>query len=110
MKVFHRQQFSFPPRQPFAPLQILAFRAMAIAAGVVADALIGAVAAALHMPAQGSRPAYLDSSQEIVLLKRQSILCAVDGAVAAEDIGHFKGDPAQPISPWVLCFCLWRGA
>ena len=110
MKVFHRQQFSFPPRQPFAPLQILAFGAMAIAAGVVADALIRAVAAALHMPAKGGCPAHLDGAHEPVLLERQSMLGAVDGAVAAEDIGHFKGDPAQPISPWVLCFCLWRGA
>jgi hypothetical protein len=47
------------------------------------------------MPAKGGCPAHLDGAHEPVLLERQSILGAVDGAVAAEDIGHLKGGPCH---------------
>ena len=64
--------------------------------GVVADALIEAVAAALHMPAQGGRTAHFDSAHQPVLFERQPMSCAVGSTVAAEDVGHLQGGPFQP--------------
>ena len=39
--------------------------------------------------------AYLDSADQPVLLERQPMLCAVGGAVAAEDAGHLQGGPVH---------------
>ena len=39
--------------------------------------------------------AYLESAHQPVLLERQPMLCAVGGAVAAEDAGHLRGGPVH---------------
>jgi hypothetical protein len=47
-----RQQFSLPVFQPFCPFRILAFRAMPVAAGVVGDLGVVALAAFFDMTAE----------------------------------------------------------
>ena len=51
MEVLDGQQFSLAPLDPLGPRQVLAFRTVAIAAGVVTDALMMTVAAAFHVAA-----------------------------------------------------------
>src|SRR5450432_1177613 len=103
VEVRNRQQFGLAPLQPFRPCQILTFWAVAVAAGVVANALMLAVAALFFVPAQGRGAAAFDGSHQAVLMREQSIVRAVSWPVAAEDVGHFEGGAAHGAG-LLLCF------
>ena len=101
VKVLDRQQFALAPFQPLCPGQILALGTMAIATRVVTDALMGAVAASFHMPAQGRRAATLDGAHQLMLIHRHSMLLAITCSVRPEDVGHFKGSLSHLTRPIV---------
>ena len=63
MKVLDGEQFTFALLEPLGALFTLAFRAMAIAAGVIADANVLALATLIDMAAEGRRPAVLDGAR-----------------------------------------------
>jgi hypothetical protein len=90
MEVLDGQQFAFAPLDPLGARCVLALRAMAIAARVVADALMATVAAALHMPAQGGGPAGFNGPHHPQLIQRQAAALPVPGPMTAEDVGHFQ--------------------
>src|SRR5215472_16276220 len=60
MEIGHGQQFGLAVGQPLLGSSGLTLWAMAIAAGIVADAQVGALLAAFDMPAQRRRSAALD--------------------------------------------------
>lgn len=69
--------------------QILTLWAMAVAAGVVTNAFVIAVAASFDVAAKGGCAAQLQGAHHFQLMDGESMLCAVVAAVAAEDVGHF---------------------
>src|SRR5437868_10629439 len=84
---------------------------MAVAAGVIADALIIAVAASLDVAAQGRGTAPLQCVHHPELMGGQSVLGAVGVAVAEEDVGHFPEGLGHGGSIWLGCGdCLARTA
>jgi hypothetical protein len=93
--VIDGQQFSLPAIDPLRPGQILALRAMSVAAGVVGVSFFGAVAALLPMAPERGGTARFDGMHQPELMKRQCMLLAIPGAVGAEDAGHLEGGPGQ---------------
>ena len=63
------QQFGLAPRKPLLAGQGLALGAVAVAAGVIADALMGAVAASFDMTAEGGGAASLDGAHGLELFE-----------------------------------------
>ena len=92
MEVRHRQQFSLARRQPGLSGRPLALRAVPVATGVIGDARVGAVLAALDMAAQRGGAADLDRGHDAPLGEAQMrrVGGTPGGAVAAEDIRHFE--------------------
>ena len=84
----NRQQLRFAVGQPFLGGDRLALRAVPVAAGVVGDAHMRAILAALDMPAESRGAAALDGRHDLQL--REAHLSGVGAAphrtVAAEDI------------------------
>jgi hypothetical protein len=107
MEVRDGQQLGFAPLEPLCPRQILALGAVAIAARVIAEAFMLAVAATFPMTAQGRGPATFDGSHQAVLMREQSMVDAVPRSVAAEDVGHFEGGAAHGVGLIVVFF--WDG-
>jgi hypothetical protein len=68
VKVLDRQQFGLPSRQPFCALAVLAFGTMAIAAGVITDAGMTALAAFFDMTAEHGGAAHFDGAHDPQLL------------------------------------------
>ena len=93
MKVLDRQQVGAPFGQPFGALLVLALGAMAVAAGIVSDADVGAVVAFFAMAAKRRRAAGLDGAHGAELGAPQPVLFPVSGAVLAKNAGHFESGP-----------------
>jgi hypothetical protein len=92
MEVRDRQQFRLPRFEPFLSSRPLTLVAVAIATGVVGDAHVRAILAALDMTAERSRPANLDRRHDAPLGKADvgGIGRAPRLAVAAEDVRHLQ--------------------
>jgi hypothetical protein len=60
MKIFDRQQFGLPVGKPLRPLAVLTFRTVTVAAGVVGDARVIALAAFFDMAAERGSAAHFD--------------------------------------------------
>lgn len=99
MKVPDGQQFFLAPLQPLRTRQILALRAVTVPARIVTDALLGAVAASFHMPAERGRAAVFDGPHQLVLVGWQSMFPPVAGPAGAEDVGHFDSGSSQGVLP-----------
>ena len=84
VEVRHRQQVGGLFVQPGGAGRCLAFGTVPIAAGVVCRALVAALIAGLHMPAQRCRAAGGDVAQDAPLLARQ--------------LGHEGTEPADHVS------------
>jgi hypothetical protein len=88
--IWHGQQLRLPLGQPFLGGDGLALRAVAITAGVVGDAHMRAILAALDMAAERRGAAALDGRHDLQL--REAHMSGVGVApcrtVAAEDIRH----------------------
>jgi len=95
VEVLDRQEFGLPVLQPFCPGQILAFRAVTVAAGVIRDAKVLAVAASIDMTAKRCRSADLDGAHDAQLLERERMHLAVARAVLSKDGGQLKAGPWQ---------------
>jgi hypothetical protein len=90
MEVLNRQQLELSRIDPGAALGGAAFRAVAIAAGVVADLGVAAPVALIDMAAEGVGAAGLDGVQGTALLEARVVTGAVVVAVAAHDIGQLE--------------------
>ena len=99
------QQFSFPPLKPLLAGQGLALRAVAVAAGVVGDALMLAVTASFDMTAEGGGTANLYGMHRLELLKGERMLVTVRPAVLTEDAGQLEAGPGHASG-----FALFRAA
>ena len=92
MEVGHWQEFSLARCHPCLSSRPLALRAVAVATGVIGNARVSAVLAALDMTAQRCGAANLDRGHDAPLGEAQMGLVGgtPSGAVAAEDIRHFE--------------------
>ena len=97
VKVLHGQQFGSTPLQPLRPCQILTLGAVAVAAGVVTDALMSAVAALFHVPAKACRAALFDGAHQLVLMHGEAMLLAVTRSESAENVSHLDGGAAHSL-------------
>jgi hypothetical protein len=95
MEVLDCQQFLLAPFDPLGPGRVLALRAMAIAARVIADALMRTVAALFPVSTEFRCPAGFNRTHDAQLLQRQTPACAVRGSKAAENVGHLQRRPGQ---------------
>lgn len=95
MEVFNRQQFSTAPLDPLRSRRVLALRAMAIAARIIAIAFETAVTAAFFVSAKDVGPAGLDGAHDSQLLERHAARCTIRRTVLTEDAGHFQRGPVH---------------
>ena len=86
MEVLDREQLQFSGVDPCAALAGPAFRAVAIAARIVAVLFTGTVVASVAMPAQFLGAAFGDRRQRLVLFRCQSVIGAIGRAVFPKDI------------------------
>jgi hypothetical protein len=86
------EEFRLTLLQPLGSCATLALRTIAVAAGVVGDALVAAIAALLNMAAKGGGAASLDCAHSAMLGtgQRRSVLNAESRAEAAEHIRHLQ--------------------
>ena len=89
------QQFSLPAFDPLRPRQILAFRTVPVAAGVIGISFFGAVAALLPIASERGGTARFDGMHQAELMEGQAMLFAVPRTVEAEDAGHLEGGPGH---------------
>ena len=71
MVIFHRQQLGLSRLQPVLGGGALAFGAMAVAAGIVGDVAMAALAAGRDVAAEGGGAAGLDGRHDLQLAKAQ---------------------------------------
>ena len=99
MEVGHRQEFGLAVDQPLLGSNGLALGTVPVAAGVVGDAQVRAVLAALDMTAQRRRSAALDRRHDLELAEAH--MAGMRGTpsrpAVAEDVRHL--DP-HGTSPW----------
>ena len=95
MVVGNRQQLGLALGQPLPRRRALALRAMAVAAGVVGDALVGAVLAALDVSAERGRAAGLDRRHDLQLAEAHmaGVGSAPRRAMGAKDVGDLQARP-----------------
>jgi hypothetical protein len=109
MEIRHRQQFGFARCQPRLGGWPLALGAVPVAAGVVGDARVGAVLAALDVTAQGRGPAGFDRGHDAPLADAQTrrVGGAPSGAVLAENVRHFElwARHRRRVSPALSLLC-----
>jgi hypothetical protein len=92
VKILGVEKFGTTIFKPFRAGERLAFRTVAIRAGVVSVALMTALVATLEMTAENGGPADLDRMHHAALRDghRSAVLLTIVGAVAAEHIRHFE--------------------
>ena len=95
MEIRYGQEFGLAIGQPFLGSGSLALWAVPVAAGVVADAQMGAGLAAFDMPAQRRRSAALDRRHDLQLAEAHmaGMGRTPSWPVAAEDIRHLDHWP-----------------
>ena len=95
MEVGHRQEVCQTRSEPASSGQRLALRTVAIATGVVRDALVTARVTLVHMTAEHTGAADFDGPHYPVLLWRQRLDAAEVGPVPAEDVGQLERWPGH---------------
>ena len=95
VKIFTLEQLCLAVLQPLGTGQRLAFGTMPVAAGVVADALLVACVAALHVAAERRCAALLDRAHHARACdtKPTGVHTPVGGTMLAEDVRHLEGGP-----------------
>ena len=93
MEILDRQQFGLPRFEPFCPLCVLTLGTMAVAAGVVADPGVVAMAALFDVAAQDGGAAGFDSPHDAQRLERQGVRGAVGFAVLSKNVSQLDGWP-----------------
>jgi len=95
MEIGHGQQFGLAVGQPLLGSSGLTLRAVPVAAGIVADAQVGAFLAAFDMPAQRRRSAALDRRHDLELAEAH--MAGMRGTPSrpamAEDVRHLDRRP-----------------
>jgi len=95
VKVLHQQQFILTRLQPLCTYQRLALWAVAVAAAVECDALVGTVITLLNVPAQGRRAAALDGAHHPALPLTQDVgmeMCC------EQQLHHSSGGFVTPVA------------
>src|SRR5262245_54584344 len=96
MEITRRQKLPLSRRDPSLTRLILAFRAMAISAGVVGNDLIAtALRARIDMTAESRCATTSDSAYRFQLLKTELMTIDEVAAPRAKDVGHLHGGPRQ---------------
>src|SRR6266536_3106595 len=95
MKVLDRQQLRLALLEPLGARLALTFRAMSVAARVVADANVVALAALFDVAAQGRSPAGLDGLHQFELMQRESMHLPVILAVLSKNAGQLQSGPSH---------------
>ena len=90
MKVGNRKKIAFTVFNPGFPLCVLALGAMAVTAGIVANADMPAMIAPVNMAAQGCAPATLQGAQRPSNIGIGRILLFKIFYVTFNDLGQFK--------------------
>ena len=92
VEVRHVEQFRLTVLQPLGPCETLALRAVAVAARVVGDALMAAIAAPLDVTAESGGAATLDRDHGAPPRggQRRAMLVTKSRAEVAEHIRHFQ--------------------
>jgi hypothetical protein len=95
MEIGHGQEFGLAVGQPLLRSNGLALRAVPVAAGVVADAQVGAGLAAFDMPAQRRRSAALDRRHDLELAEAHmaGMRRTPSRSAVAEDVRHLDRGP-----------------
>src|ERR1700683_1744169 len=95
--VVHRQEFLLPGTQPFLAGVGLAFRTVAVSAGVVRDGLMPATNASIAMAAECGCAAALDCPEHFELCPGQRTSVAFDESdpCPVDDVGHLPGWPCH---------------
>src|SRR5450759_1584771 len=97
MNLVNRQQFLAASGEPVVARIGLAFRAMAVSAGVERDGLVAALTATVQVATECCRAAKLDGMQYAEMEPRQPgpVLCDEAVAVLSDDVGHLEGWPVH---------------
>src|SRR5690349_14413927 len=77
MKILYRQQFRFSTLQPLGAFRVLTLRAMPIAAGIIRDQNVLALAALFDMATEGGCTADLDGAHDTQLLAPKPVRASV---------------------------------
>jgi hypothetical protein len=90
-EVRHRQQKILLFLQPLLGFVVLTFRAVTVAAGVVAVLGLVALWAGIGLSTQGGGTALLDGAHDLSVAGEQAfgVLLAIGGTVLAEDVSQF---------------------
>ena len=88
VEVLDRQQFFLPAFQPLQPVITLTLWTVAVAARVVSDANVIALAAFFDMAAQYGRAAGFDSAHHAQWLTREAVLRPVSFAMFVENVSQ----------------------
>ena len=111
VEVLDGQQLRLALLEPLGALFPLTLGAVAIAAGVVADAQVFTLAAFLDMAAAVRGPAGLDGPHQLVLMHGERASLPVSGSLLSKDVSQLQGWPRhlQPAVDCGLVFCLAAG-
>src|ERR1700687_2271731 len=101
VEIFDGQQFELPAFDPCGARQRLALGTMAVTAGVIAVASVGAVAAFFEVAAQSGRTADLDGAHHPQMIARQGMRLPVVRAVLSKNGGQLQSGPRHGnLSAW----------
>src|ERR1700735_3273564 len=97
MEIAHRQEFLLPGTQPFLPCVGLAFRTVAVSAGVVRDGLMPATNALIAMATECGCTAAFDCAEHFELCPGQRTAVAFNESAPcpSDDVGHLPGWPCH---------------
>src|SRR5580693_4191993 len=92
MEILGVEELGLTILDPLGPCQGLAFWAMAVAAGVVSNALVLALIALFQVAAEGGGPAELDRTHDPELRDGQgsTMLLSIGFAIATQHVGDFQ--------------------
>ena len=99
VEILGGQQFGAAILQPLFARDALAFGAVAVAAGTVANVSELAVVAPFDGAAQGGSPTGFDGLHEAVLMQGQGVGLPVRRAVSSKDVGQLQGWLGQGLLP-----------
>ena len=95
VEILDRQQFGLALLQPLGTVRVLTLGTMPVAAGVVADLRMIAVAALFDVAAQGRGAAGFNGPHDAQLWQRQRVRGAVGFTVLSKDVSQLEGWPAH---------------
>jgi hypothetical protein len=93
VEILHRQQFGGALLEPFSPVAVLTLGAVPVPAGVIADALVIAVAAFFDVAAERGGAANFDGAHGAQLLTEHGVRFPIGAAVPAKNVSQLKGWP-----------------